>query len=229
MNWHIENAGPEALLIYFGHDIEAELVDVIRRASERIRFALSGRILDLVPSYTSLMLHYDVLQDDYASIRKDLEPVLAGLESNRVADSLGKEVQIPVYYSAESGPDLLTLANDRQLSVEQLIEIHSQTRYLVYTIGFAPAFAYLGNVDPRIAAARLNTPRTKVPAGSVGIAEQQTAVYPIDSPGGWNIIGRTPVSILDRNQEGLTILRTGDWVRFVPISRSEYLSMGGSL
>ncbi len=138
-------------------------------------------------------------------------------------------MSLPVYYSTESGPDLQALADGAGLTIEQVIAIHQQTEYRVYAIGFAPGFAYLGEVDPRIAAPRLATPRQKVPRGAVAIADRQTAVYPAQSPGGWNLIGLCPQRMFDPNANPTMPVQVGDRVRFEAIDKHIFLALGGEL
>ena len=145
------------------------------------------------------------------------------------AQQQGSLVILPVYYSAESGPDLQGLADGAGLSVDEVIAIHQQTEYRVYAIGFAPGFAYLGEVDERIAASRLATPRQKVPRGSVAIADRQTAVYPAQSPGGWNLIGLCPQRMFDPNLTPSMPVQVGDRVRFDAIDKQTFLALGGEL
>jgi KipI family sensor histidine kinase inhibitor len=134
-----------------------------------------------------------------------------------------------VYYAADVGEDLESLAQHAGLSTAEVIDLHSSTEYRVYAIGFAPGFAYLGQVDERIAAPRLTTPRLKVPRGAVAIADRQTAVYPAVSPGGWNLIGRCPVRMFDPDAEPTMPVTVGDRVRFEPVSRERFLALGGDL
>ncbi|MFB3059599.1 MAG: allophanate hydrolase subunit 1, partial [Gammaproteobacteria bacterium] len=136
---------------------------------------------------------------------------------------------LPVYYSLESGPDLEIIAKRGKISVDDVIEIHLAGEYRVYAIGFAPGFAYLGEVDERIAAPRLATPRQKVPRGAVALADRQTAVYPAQSPGGWNLIGLCPTRMFDPEQQPSMPVQVGDRIRFEAIERDEYLSLGGNL
>jgi KipI family sensor histidine kinase inhibitor len=138
-------------------------------------------------------------------------------------------VELPVYYSLESGPDLAVIAKQSQLTIDQIIEIHQAQEYRVYAIGFAPGFAYLGEVDERIAMPRLSTPRLAVPKGAVAIADKQTAVYPNISPGGWNIIGLCPIDMFDASATPIMPVNVGDKVKFKAISKEEYLTLGGEL
>ena len=131
-------------------------------------------------------------------------------------------VEVPTVYGGEFGPDLSFVASHNHLSEAEVISIHGGTDYLVYMLGFIPGFTYLGGMDPRIATPRLSSPRTLIPAGSVGIAGEQTGTYPSDSPGGWQIIGRTPVTMYDMSKAQAALLNAGDYVRYVPIDESEF-------
>ncbi|MDX1588383.1 MAG: 5-oxoprolinase subunit PxpB [Oleiphilaceae bacterium] len=234
--WHIENAGPEALILRFGERMDPQLLPVIRAATERLAAlkepAPGGdkppAIRDLVPSYSTLLVCYDPVLNDFRSLSGQIRQCLRGLEQD-LSDNRGggRLVEIPVWYHPQVGPDLERVARHHGLSVEEVIRRHSQRDYPVYAIGFAPGFAYLGNLDPTLATPRLDSPRQTVPAGSVALAEQQTAVYPIATPGGWNLLGRTPMTLFDPDLEGLCPLSPGDTVRFVPISREQFLKAGG--
>lgn len=142
-------------------------------------------------------------------------------------DLSGRLVELPVYYSSKTGPDLQWLASQSGLDCEEVIRRHCSLEYRVHALGFAPGFAFMGQVDPSIAAPRKASPRKQVPAGSVGIANRQTAVYPQTSPGGWQLIGRCPTPLFD--PINLSLLKVGDRVRFTPISREEFLTAGGEL
>ena len=149
--------------------------------------------------------------------------------STATEDTAGRQVALPVFYSPEVGPDLLSLAKAKDLSPDDVIRLHHEHEYRVYAIGFAPGFAYLGQVNEQLATARLATPRAKVPRGAVGIADQQTAVYPSESPGGWNLIGRCPIRMFDPNVMDASKVNVGDRVRFEPIDRETFLEFGGEL
>jgi KipI family sensor histidine kinase inhibitor len=170
---------------------------------------------------------FNLLRTDHLSVRKRLHAALDELDTS--GGSEGQLVTLPVYYAAESGPDLEALAERASLTVEEVIAIHQSVEYRVYAIGFAPGFAYLGEVDERIAAPRLSTPRQKVPRGAVAIADRQTAVYPAPSPGGWNLIGRCPVRMFNPDADPTMPVRVGDRVRFEAIERQAYLDLGGEL
>ncbi len=192
-------------------------------------------IFDAVASYNTLLIYYDFRRLKLESLCADLH-TLCQLNTpadtaNTTAPSTGNDVLIPVYYSEESGPDLAALAQRHHLSIEQTIALHTQRQYTVYAVGFLPGFAYLGFVDERLRTPRLSTPRRCVPQGAVGIADQQTGIYPCDSPGGWNIIGRSPTAMLNTpgGTDIVNVLSTGDRVRFHAISRAKFFELGGTL
>ncbi len=225
-DWTIEAAGPQAVIIRFGSNIDPQLTPLIRAAHDRLASQLNGKIQDLIPSYTTLMVVYDILQYDFAGISRAINNALQNLESRAENSRL---IEIPVFYDSSVGFDLQRVADLHGISINEVIDRHSLAVYQVFAIGFAPGFAYMGNVADNLATPRLDSPRTQVPAGSVAIADQQTAVYPIDTPGGWNIIGRTFINMLDRDLPALCPVQVGDKVRFIPISRAEFLAHGGKL
>ena len=223
----IEVAGQNAFIVYFAEQASDEIAARIQAATAKISLAMRDVLVDLVPSYASLLVIFDLERADPFAVRRDLRAALADLE---VGDSAsGELVTLPVYYSLESGPDLEVIAARGKLDIEEVIEIHQQSEYRVYAIGFAPGFAYLGEVDERIAAPRLATPRQKVPRGAVAIADRQTAVYPAASPGGWNLIGLCPTRMFDPGKEPSMPVRVGDRVRFAAIDRDEFIAQGGEL
>jgi len=232
----IHIAGENALIIYFSDHASSEVSSRVQQAELIIRNEmnneLSSDVIDLIPSYASLMVMFDLMTTDHHQVRNKLRGLLQNfgkqLQASDGEDNLSV-VELPVYYSLESGPELTALANQAKLSVEEVIEIHQAQEYRVYAIGFAPGFAYLGEVDSRIAAPRLSTPRMKVPKGAVAIADKQTAVYPNVSPGGWNIIGLCPVDMFDAAASPTMPVKVGDKVKFTSISKEAYLSLGGKL
>jgi KipI family sensor histidine kinase inhibitor len=223
----IEVAGQNALIVYFAEQTSAEVSAQIQAAVNNILASMQDCIVDLVPSYASLLVIFDLDRADYFDVKRKLRGALENLAS--LDAEAGELVTLPVYYSTESGPDLEIIADNGKLSVEEVIEIHQQREYRVYAIGFAPGFAYLGEVDERIAAPRLATPRQKVPRGAVAIADRQTAVYPAVSPGGWNLIGLCPTRMFDPERDPSMPVKAGDRVRFEAIDRADFLDLGGEL
>jgi KipI family sensor histidine kinase inhibitor len=224
---YIQVAGENSAVIYFGDVASAEISAQVQQCADLIASQLGAALIDIVPSYASLLVIYNVFEIDHLAVNKTLRKILSNLAEVKISD--GKVVLLPVYYSIESGPDLALLANNAGLSVDDVIAIHQSQEYRVYAIGFAPGFAYLGEVDKRIAAARLATPRQKVPRGAVGIADRQTAVYPAVSPGGWNLIGLCPQRMFDPAASPTMPVAVGDRVKFDAISRDEFLALGGEL
>ena len=223
----IETAGQNAFIVYFAEQTSAAVSAQIQAAVTNINATMRDNIVDLVPSYASLLVIYDQDRSDHFAVKLQLRTALSNLGS--VDASAGELVTLPVYYSTESGPDLETIAQRGKLAIDDVIEIHQQQEYRVYAIGFAPGFAYLGEVDERIAAPRLATPRQKVPRGAVAIADRQTAVYPAVSPGGWNLIGLCPTRMFDASKTPSMPVQVGDRIRFAAISREEFIAQGGEL
>jgi KipI family sensor histidine kinase inhibitor len=210
-----------------GEDTSPEISAQVQQAARAVKQALGQDLIDLVPSYASLLILFDPLATDYFSVRhRILEAVTT---SGETAEQQGSTITLPVWYSPESGADLEALAERAGLSVDEVIALHSGTEYRVYAIGFAPGFAYLGQVDERIAAPRLATPRQRVPRGAVAIADRQTAVYPAVSPGGWNLVGLCPTRMFNPAQTPIMPVEVGDAVRFEPISRERFIELGGEL
>jgi KipI family sensor histidine kinase inhibitor len=220
-------AGEDALMLYLGDIADARTSARVQAAVAAIEQVLGDDLVDLVPSYVSVLILYDPLRTNHLSVARRVRIALNNLPTQSPLE--GRTVVLPVHYSAEAGADLQALADRTGLSVDQVINLHSGTEYRVFAIGFAPGFAYLGQVDERIAAPRLATPRTSVPRGSVAIADRQTAVYPSDSPGGWNLIGRCPVPMFDPATQPHMPVAVGDRVRFEPVSRERFLTLGGDL
>lgn len=224
----IEAVSEDTILITLAEAIDESLPARIAGLADNIRSAGSPWLVDIVPSYTTLMVVYDPLKIDFRQAVSELRPLVT-LENTckRAPEVKGRLVELPVYYSTETGPDLQWLASECGLECEDIIRKHSAVEYRVHALGFAPGFAFMGQVDPTIAAPRKTSPRKRVPAGSVGIANRQTAVYPQASPGGWQLIGRCPTPLFD--QTSLSLLRVGDRVRFKAISREAFLATGGEL
>ncbi|WEX17468.1 allophanate hydrolase subunit 1 [Pseudomonas sp. G11] len=194
-------------------------------ATQRLRSGFGTALVDLVPSYTTLMVHYDLTALSPAQARGLIDQALTGLQPQ--AQGSGQCHVLPVWYDLSVGPELSLLSRRSGLSVEDVIRRHSAHEYQVFALGFAPGFAFMGLVDEALATARLNTPRKRVAAGSVGIAERQTAAYPVVSPGGWNLIGRTPAKLFDRERDGYSLMQPGDTVRFAAVSHAEFINLGG--
>ena len=219
--------GEDALMVYFGDVVDAQTSARVQAATSAIEYVMGEDLIDLVPSYASVLILYNPLRTNHASVARRVRDVLSNVSTPATVEC--RTVVLPVYYSPEAGIDLESLAERAGLSIRKVIDLHAGAEYRVYAIGFAPGFAYLGAVDERIAAPRLATPRASVPRGSVAIADRQTAVYPSVSPGGWNLIGRCPVPMFDPSAQPCMPVAVGDMVRFEPISREHFLTLGGDL
>jgi KipI family sensor histidine kinase inhibitor len=182
-------------------------------------------IIDLISSYASVLLIFDVPNISHSEIKRIVRASLAKLEKSSKKSGISEEKQVitlPVLYGGENGPDLSTIAKNAGISEREVISIHESKPYLVYAIGFAPGFAYLGEVDPKIATPRLETPRQTVPKGAVAIADRQTAVYPAESPGGWNIIGICPIPMFNSLSPPYMPVSVGDTVKFESIDENQF-------
>jgi KipI family sensor histidine kinase inhibitor len=222
----IEPAGAEALLLVLADHPDADLPLRIAALAERIRQQLGPQLIDLVPSWTSLLLHYDLLRCNHQQLVEQLTPLLdLWLQHTAPEPTHARLLELPLWYAGE---DLAFVAQACDLTEARVIELHSAVEYRVGVIGFAPGFAYLGELDARLALPRRATPRTQVPAGSLAIAERQTAIYPQASPGGWHLLGRCPWPLFDPRATPPCRLAVGDRVRFVPVDRQRYLAEGGA-
>jgi KipI family sensor histidine kinase inhibitor len=225
MTPRIEVVGIDSLMLRLFDAIEEGNMPWLMAAQTRITEAFGDALIDLVPSYTTLMLHYDLQQLDMRQARRLLIEAVQQLAPSSQLEV--RSLTLPVWYDERVGPELRSLAERSGLSVSEVIHRHSQHEYQVFALGFAPGFAFMGMVDELLAAPRLSTPRKRVAAGSVGIAERQTAAYPVVSPGGWNLVGRTPARLFDREREGYSLFRPGDRVRFEAIDHATFLRLGG--
>ncbi|PLY09013.1 MAG: allophanate hydrolase [Arcobacter sp.] len=217
-------ASVDYLIIYFGNEINEKIALDVKRAYHCLMGLNIDGLIEIIPSYTSIYISYDIFKYEYLSLVELLKKNI-----NLEYEKSFKEniVTIDVYYAEEVGLDLSYMSDKTNLSISEIIDIHSSKLYDVYAIGFLPGFAYLASVDEKIALPRLSTPRKKIPKGSVAIANTQTAVYPQSSPGGWNIIGRTAIELFDKSLEKLSPLSVGDKVKFNPISKEDFLLQGG--
>ena len=216
-------AGDKALNMEFGNSISEEINNKIRSMTEAIgRIDIKG-IVELVPTYRSLMIHYDPFKTSY----QELEERLRELENNleNIELPAPEVIEIPTLYGGDYGPDIENVSKHNNLSIEEVIDIHTSNEYLIYMLGFTPGFPYLGGMDTRIATPRLGTPRTKISGGSVGIAGSQTGIYPIDSPGGWQLIGNTPLPLYDPQRDNPILLKSGNYIKFKSIDEKEYIEI----
>ncbi|MED3959868.1 5-oxoprolinase subunit PxpB [Priestia aryabhattai] len=230
----ISPLGDSALVITFGDSIQYDIHKQIKTCKDSIELNPFPGFIECVPAFTNLTIFYNPLEVVAAVKKKEkkefvspFEVVSSILQSKLENEPTEKEldhrtVSIPVCYGGEYGPDLEYVARHHNLTPEEVISIHSEGEYLAYMIGFAPGFPFLGGLSEKIATPRRSSPRTSIPAGSVGIAGMQTGVYPISTPGGWQLIGQTPIKLFLPEQNPPSLLQAGDIVKFEPISKEEY-------
>lgn len=232
MNFQIFPIGDNALTIDFGAVISPEINDKVHRLAEYFNQHRFAGFVETVPAYASLTVFYDTVKVRKAFANgktafenaKDLAEKAVAANDDK-SDFAPRTVEIPVCYDAEFAPDIELVAALNNLSVSEVITLHTEKTYRVFMIGFLPGFPYLGVVDERIAAPRKSEPRLKVAKGSVGIAGRQTGVYPLESPGGWQIIGRTPLELFNPHSETPTLLQSGDLVRFKAVDKETYATL----
>lgn len=219
MNARIVAAGDSALIIEFDERIDPEINRRAIAVADAVQSVPVPGVRDIVPTYRSVAVYFDPLKTDYESLVQRLETA-AG--ASTVSARERPPIRIPVCYGGELGPDLGNVAAFAGISESDAIAIHASATYRVYMLGFVPGFAYMGVVDDRIAAPRRATPRVRVPLGSVGIAGVQTGIYPAETPGGWQLIGRTPLKPFDLSRAEPFLMKAGDAVQFFPIDRREF-------
>ncbi len=218
--YRIVPAGDSAFIIKAGDTIAAETNDRVHALYATINAAAIPGIIECIPAYSELTVCYDPCVIEYTSLVAQLKQCTASVYST--TPRTGMRIFIPVAYGGEYGPDLAEVADRHTMSHEEVITAHTKNEYRVYMLGFTPGFPYLGGLDPAIATPRRATPRTLIPAGSVGIADMQTGIYPIESPGGWNLIGRTPLSLFTPHQSEPFLINAGDTLRFYAIDAQEF-------
>jgi inhibitor of KinA len=216
----IRPLGDTALRLQLGEAIDPVVQRRVRAACAALERAALPGVVECVPGYTAVTVHYRPQVVRYPELCRSVQAAIAVGENIPVPD--GRLVTLPVLYGGERGPDLAFVAEHHQLRADEVIELHSRPEYLVYMIGFAPGFPYLGGLPERLATPRLEKPRRSVPKGSVGIGGAQTGVYSVDSPGGWRLLGHTPVPLYDPAGERPSLLQAGDRVRFRPVGEEEY-------
>jgi len=234
----ISDLGDNAVIIEVGKVIQLETHRRVKALTVYLEENPFPGMIEIIPTFTTVTVFYDPLQvyhwaakndflssishfeSPYSIVKSIIKQILSDVERNQ--DDKPRMIEIPVCYGGELGPDLEYVAKHNGLTTEDVINIHSSSEYLVYMIGFAPGFPYLGGMSERIAAPRRQTPRLSIPAGSVGVAGGQTGVYPIETPGGWQVIGRTPLPLFRPKESIPSLLQAGDVIKFKPISKDEY-------
>ncbi|HET7105315.1 MAG TPA: 5-oxoprolinase subunit PxpB [Candidatus Acidoferrum sp.] len=216
-------ASDQALLVYLGEEIGAAAHDAVLRLLLVLQREPIKWVRNIQPAYCSLLITFDASAVDHAGVQAKLSELEK--RAKKLPTPKPRVVDVPVCYGGEFGPDLEWVAAQRGLTPEKVVELHIGRSYHAYFLGFVPGFAYLGDLPEEIAVPRLETPRKEVAAGSVGIAGRQTAIYPFATPGGWRLIGTTPLELFQKEREPMGMIAIGDQVKFRPIPRSEFLAM----
>jgi inhibitor of KinA len=215
-------ASDQTLLIYLGEEIGAAAHERVARLVSLLQGEPAKWLRNIQPAYCSLLITFDSAAVDHAEVQAKISELEK--RAKKIPAAKPRLVEVPVCYGGEFGPDLEWVADQCGLTAEKVVELHISPTYHAYFLGFVPGFAYLGDLAEEIAVPRLETPRKEVAAGSVGIAGRQSAIYPFATPGGWRLIGRTPLEIFRREREPMGLIAIGDQVKFRPITRAEFLA-----
>ncbi|HBF43049.1 MAG TPA: allophanate hydrolase [Desulfobacteraceae bacterium] len=213
-------AGDRGLLVEYGDEIDLEINTKVRAMAIIMKQNTPKGVIETIPTYRSLLLVYDPSITNLAKLQKELQKLEERLEEIQIPPP--DTVEIPVCYGGGFGPDIEFVAETHDLSVKEVIQLHSEPEYLIYMVGFTPGFPFLGGLSEKLHTPRLETPRTFVPKGSVGIANNQTGIYPVSSPGGWQLIGRSPIKLFDPERPNPFLYQAGDHIKFNPITPEEY-------
>ena len=213
-------AGDQAILVKFQQEINPTINRLVHACSQQAKANIIPGIRELIPAYCTILVYYDPFILSFSDSSSWIRGVIA--KAGSVLESPPAVKEVPVVYGGEYGPDISFVAERNKITVSEVIRYHTSMNYLVYIIGFSPGFAVMGMVPKEIEAPRLPSPRIKVPAGSVGIGGLQTGIYPVESPGGWRLIGRSPLRLFDLKKNPPAYLQAGDYVCFYPISEEEF-------
>ena len=219
-------ASDQSLLVYLGREISLDTHQRVIKLLRLLEREPIAGVCDLHPAYCSLLINFDLLKLDHDELEENLRNYLGRLEGERLPEP--RQVEIPVCYGGDLGPDLNDVCSTLGVTPAQAIELHGSVDYVVYFLGFVPGFAYLGELPKSLGVPRLPVPRRSVPPGSVAIAGNQTGVYPFATPGGWRLIGRTPLEMFSGDENAASLLSIGDRVRFVPISPERFVELKNS-
>lgn len=216
----LKAVGDRGVLAELGNSIDEATNRRVMELNQKVLSSKAEGIIETVPAFSSLLVYYNPLITDYEQVSKYLLALQEAEEKEET--NSGKLIEIPVCYGGIYGPDLSFVSKHTGLREDQVVHIHCGRDYRIYMLGFLPGFPYLGGMDPRINTPRLSTPRTVIPSGSVGIGGEQTGIYPMESPGGWRLIGRTPLRLFELQMGEDKLYKAGDSIRFVPIDEKEY-------
>ena len=219
----IRPCGDSTLLVEIGNVISPQIHKKVRSLFLALEKESIHGINDLLPTYCAILIYYDYRLINFAQIKEKIETLSEHLKE--LPQEKAKTVEVPTVYGGKYGPDLKAVAQHNSLTLQEVIDIHSNTVYPVYMIGFTPGFPYLGGMSDKIITPRLESPRAFIHAGSVGIAGNQTGIYPQESPGGWRIIGRTPLRLFDAHRQPPCLLNPGDFMQFMPINQDLFINM----
>ena len=217
--------GDCGLLVEYGNAIDPAVNQKVRSMAIVVKDNMPAGVIEIIPTYRSILIYYDPSITTPSLLKATLIDLESGLSEIKIPPP--KVVEIPVCYGGEYGPDIDHVAQSHNLTPQEVIHLHSEPEYLIYMVGFTPGFPFLGGLPEILHTPRLKTPRTRVPEGSVGIANGQTGVYPIASPGGWQLIGKTPISLFSPERSNPILYQAGDRIRFKPISPSDYQQISG--
>jgi inhibitor of KinA len=213
--------GDSALVVTFGDEIDEATHFEVRAFSDHLAAQPPEAMIEHIPAFTSVTVLYDPIRSGYEDFAGEIQALIEDTPKEH-SEMRARTVEIPVCYGGDLGPDLDFVASHNGLTTDEVIAIHCGPTYPVYMIGFAPGFPYLGGMSAKIAAPRRDAPRERIPAGSVGLAGKQTGIYPIETPGGWQVIGRTPLRLFRPDENPPSLLRAGDRVRFNSVDRADY-------
>lgn len=231
MEYYLQELNEHAMLIDFGHGISESILLNIQTLSSYLENTSFPWMVEYVPAFTTITIYYDPIKiiamapsisRPYHFVANQVHTLISTI--NHCAQTEPRNISIPVCYGGVLGPDLEYVANYHHLTSDEVIKIHSSFEYIVYMIGFAPGFPYLGGMSEEISTPRRRTPRLAIPEGSVGIAGDQTGVYPIETPGGWQLIGRTPLTLFKPNDANPSLLQAGDRIKFFPITYQQFMN-----
>ncbi|WP_068673338.1 5-oxoprolinase subunit PxpB [Oceanobacillus sp. Castelsardo] len=218
--FQIEPFGDCGIRVQLGNSISREINAKVRSLSWFLEKENIRGVLEWIPTYAAVSIYYEPYVITFEELKKQVESLEERLEKITLPPAY--VIKIPVIYGGDAGPDLEHVATHNGLNMDEVIHIHTSSDYLIYMMGFTPGFPYLGGMSEKVATPRLKEPRLKIPVGSVGIAGSQTGVYPMETPGGWQIIGRTPVKLYEPMRNKPILLKAGNYIRFVQVTESEY-------